>query len=329
MFASFFKSKQWWVWAYLGGALLVGVIVFQVWIATQFNEWYGEFYNLLQEAQKRDIAEFYKSLEKFTYLAFASIIVGMFASFFARIYALRWREAMTFHYIPQWQQTDGVIEGASQRIQEDIYRFARIIESLGLQFLRAILTLVAFLPILWGLSKNVQLPYMTWINDIEGSMVYMALIFSLGGMIISWYVGWYLPKLEYNNQKVEAAFRKELVYAEDDRKKYAQDDTIIDLFTGIRFNYHRLFLHYGYFDLWVLSYGQFMIILPALLMGPALFSGAIALGVLMQTNNAFGKVHGSFSFLIDNWTTITELRSVHLRLAEFERHIHENLAQQK
>ena len=323
MFESFFKSKQWWQWAYLGGALLVGVIVFQVWVATKFNAWYGEFYNLLQDAQKRDISEFYSSLETFSYLAFASIVVGMFASYFARIYVLRWREAMTFFYIPKWQQTEGVIEGSSQRIQEDIFRFARIVESLGLQILRAFLTLIAFLPILWGLSENVKLPYMTWINDIEGSMVYVSLVFSLGGMIISWYVGYYLPKLEYNNQKIEAAFRKELVYAEDDRKNFATDENIFELFTGIKYNYHRLYLHYGYFDLWVLSYGQFMIILPYLMIGPALFSGAIALGVLIQTSNAFGKVHNSFSLLIDNWTTITELRSVRLRLVEFERHLNE------
>ena len=61
------------------------------------------------------------------------------------------------------------------------------------------------------------------------------------GLVISWLVGIKLPGLEYNNQKVEAAFRKELVYGEDDRKNYVQAPTILQLFTGIKFNYHRLF----------------------------------------------------------------------------------------
>lgn len=112
-----------------------------------------------------------------------------------------------------------------------------------------------------------------------------------------------------------------MVYAEDDRANYGSRESIFELFTGIKFNYHRLYLHYGYFDLWVISYSQVMIILPYLLMAPSLFTGAIMLGALIQTSNAFGRVHGSFSLLIDNWTTITELRSVVLRLKEFEKHI--------
>ena len=65
----------------------------------------------------------------------------------------------------------------------------------------------------------------------------------VGGLIISWFVGYRLPGLEYNNQKVEAAFRKDLVLGEDDKVNYAQTDTLWNLFTGIRFNYQRLYLH--------------------------------------------------------------------------------------
>jgi peptide/bleomycin uptake transporter len=127
-----------------------------------------------------------------------------------------------------------------------------------------------------------------------------------------------LPGLEYNNQKVEAKFRKELVYGEDDRDAYAKPDTIFELFTGIKFNYHRLFLHYGYFDIWVNIYDQFMVIVPYLVMAPGLFTGAITLGFVIQVSNAFARVHSSFSLFTQNWTTITELRSIYKRLNEFE-----------
>ena len=56
------------------------------------------------------------------------------------------------------------IEGAAQRVQEDTMRFARIVEGLGIAFVRSLMTLVAFLPILWGLSEHVtELP---WIGHV-------------------------------------------------------------------------------------------------------------------------------------------------------------------
>ena len=148
--------------------------------------------------------------------------------------------------------------------------------------------------------------------------MWVSLTASLGGLVISWLVGIKLPGLEYNNQKVEAAFRKELVYGEDDRENYVRPPTILQLFTGIKFNYHRLFLHYGYFDLWLIMYNQSMIIVPYLLMGPGLFTGAMTLGVLIQTSSAFREVQSSFSLFLQNWTRITELRSIYKRLMEFE-----------
>jgi len=189
---------------------------------------------------------------------------------------------------------------------------------MGLQVVRAIMTLIAFLPILWGLSSGVEIEY---IKDIPGSLVWLALLVSLGGLLISWFVGIKLPGLEYNNQKVEAAFRKELVYAEDDKVNFGKTDTLKELFIGLKYNYFRLFLHYGYFDVWLYSFQQLMVIVPYLIMGPGLFTGLITLGVMMQVANAFSEVRESFSIFIANWTTITELRSIHKRLREFEANI--------
>ena len=110
---------------------------------------------------------------------------------------------MTFSYLPYWRAVDATVEGASQRIQEDAMNFAKIVESLGLQIVRAIMLLIAFIPILWGLSSSVVIPFF---KDITGSLVWVSLTASLGGLVISWLVGIKLPGLEYNNQKVEAAF---------------------------------------------------------------------------------------------------------------------------
>lgn len=318
MFKSFYGNRDWFWWAYGGGLFLLISLYAQVHMSVLINTWYGHFYDILQKANEHTVKEFWESLLVFTHIAIPYILLATVTSYFTRLYSFRWRKAITFNYIPRWRNVNKEIEGASQRIQEDAYRFAKIVETLGLQVVRAIMTLVAFLPILWKLSNGVELEFA---KNIPGSLVLVAVAVSVGGMIISWVVGIKLPGLEYNNQKVEAAFRKELVYGEDDKINYSSISSLTELFTGISFNYHRLFLHYGYFDIWLNLYDQVMVIVPYIIMGPSLFTGGITLGVLIQVSNAFEKVHGGFALLTQNWTTVTELRSIHKRLKEFERNL--------
>ena len=315
MWRSFFKERKWFYWSYGGGAFIIMLLITQTYLDVLFNSWYKDFYDILQTAEKRDISEFWDSIKRFLYIALPYVTLFAFTNWFTRLWAFRWREAMTFSYMPYWRATEVKVEGSSQRIQEDCMNFAKIVESIGLQVVKAIMTLIAFIPILWVLSSNVTVPFL---NNVSGSLVWVALILSIGGILISWLVGIKLPGLEYNNKKVEAAFRKELVYGEDDRKNYVQAPTIIQLFTGIKFNYHRLFLHYGYFDLWAIWYRQLFVIVPFLIMAPGLFTAAFTLGVMMQVVNAFGEVKDAFSVFLYNWTRITELRSIHKRLMEFE-----------
>jgi len=315
MIKSFFLTKKWRLWAWGGFIFIIGSLLAQTFIDVKINEWYKGFYDLLQKPTENDISDFWDGILTFLKLAIPYVVIYTITNYFTRLYAFRWREAITFAYMPYWKEIDSRVEGASQRIQEDCMNFAKIVESIGLQIVRALMLLIAFTPILWGLSSNVVLP---WLKDINGSLVWISLITSLGGIFVSWFVGYKLPGLEYNNQVVEAAFRKELVYGEDDRINYVKPPTILELFSGIKFNYHRLFLHYGYFDLWVILYNQVMVIVPYIIMGPGLFVGSMTLGILIQTSSAFREVHSSFSLFINNWTRITELRSIYRRLNEFE-----------
>ena len=312
---SFFWSKKWFLWAYGGGLFILTLLYSQVQLSVRFNDWYGRFYDLVQKPAQHTVADFYASLTEFMWIAIPYIFVVSIVNFLTRHYSFRWRTAITFDYIPRWRNVDKEIEGASQRIQEDTYKFAKIVESLGIQAVTAVMTLIAFLPVLWVLSKGIPMPF---VGNVSGSLVWTTLLISIGGMGISWFVGWKLPGLEYNNQKVEAMYRKELVFGEDDKMHFASFVTLTGLFTGLRFNYYRLFLHYGYFDLWLNVYLQCLVVVPFVIAGPSLFSGAITLGTMMQIFNAFGEVHGSFSLPLRNWTTITELRSIWKRLHEFE-----------
>ena len=318
MIKTFFLSKQWGLWAYGGAILLILSLTFQVWLTVLINTWYGEFYDIMQKPSQHTIGEFWDKMWMFFYIASPYVIVATVTNWFTRMYGFAWREALTFDYLPRWKNVESEIEGASQRIQEDTYKFARIVEGLGLSVVRAIMTLIAFLPILWSMSINVyEIPLL---RDIPGSLVWVALVVSLGGIVISWFVGWFLPGLEYRNQVREAAFRKELVYVEDDKARYGEE-TMTSLFTSVKLNYRRLFNHYGYFDIWMNSYDQVMMLIPYIVVGPSVMTSAITLGVLVQVSNAFRKVHESFALVLHRWTDITELRSIWKRLHEFERNL--------
>ena len=85
-------------------------------------------------------------------LAMPYVLIATMTNWFTRVYGLRWRQAITFDYFPRWRNVKEDIEGASQRLQEDTHHFAEIIEGLGLQVVRSIMTLIAFITVLWELS---------------------------------------------------------------------------------------------------------------------------------------------------------------------------------
>ena len=207
------------------------------------------------------------------------------------------------------------VEGASQRVQEDTMRFAGIVEGLGSAFVSSVMTLIAFLPLLWTLSSQVtELPI---VGAVNGSMVFIALISSIFGTVLLALVGYRLPGLEFNNQKVEAAYRKELVIAEDQPER-AQPMTIGELYSNVKRNYFRLYFHYMYFNLFRYAYLQGANFIPLIALGPTIIAGAITFGVFQQIMNAFGKVESSFQYLVSSWTTIVELISIYKRLQAFE-----------
>jgi peptide/bleomycin uptake transporter len=151
-------------------------------------------------------------------------------------------------------------------------------------------------------------------------MVWVAILSAMGGTVLLAVVGFKLPGLEFQNQRVEAAYRKELVYGEDDPAR-AGPPTVARLFGDVRRNYFRLFFHYLYFDVAKWSYLQFSVLIPLIALAPTVVAGVITLGVMQQITRAFDRVEGSFQFLVLSWGTIVELISVYKRLRAFERQI--------
>jgi peptide/bleomycin uptake transporter len=177
------------------------------------------------------------------------------------------------------------------------------------------MTLIAFLPILWVLSAHVkELPL---IGEVPQALVFVAVIWAAIGTALLAIAGIRLPGLEFRNQRVEAAYRKELVLGEDNAER-AQAPTLQELFRAVRANYFRLYLNFLYFNVVRYGYLQAGVLVPYIALAPSIVAGGLTLGVMQQIIRAFGRVEGSFQYLVNSWATIVSLISIYKRLRAFE-----------
>jgi peptide/bleomycin uptake transporter len=321
LFGAFWRiaaPHPWRLWSVWGSALILFVTYLQVEVSVGINNWYGPFWNLVQAALGHTAhvteAEYYAELATFLWLALAAVTVGVLTQFFISHYIFRWRTAMNDYYLAAWPRLRE-IEGASQRIQEDAMRFSTTTEGLGLSLINSVMTLIAFIPVLIRLSVHItRLPL---VGDVPNALVLAAIAWSSFGTVFLAAVGVKLPGLQFKNQRVEAAYRKELVYGEDNPAR-AQPPTLKELFAAVRKNYFTLYFHYVYFNVARILYLQADVVFSLVVLGPTVVSGAITFGLLNQITGAFDQVRGAFQYLVNSWTTIVELQSIYKRLRAFE-----------
>ena len=314
----FFTNKKWSSWSIFGSLLILVSTWYQVQLDVMINEWFGEFYDTLQKALTTPNSvtekEFISYLLTFAKIAGVWMVISVATDYFTSHWTFRWRTAMADYYHENWSKAR-LTEGASQRVQEDTLKFARIMEGLGVELLRSLMTLIAFLPILWGLSK--QITMLPFFGEVDHALVWVAIISALGGTVLLAAVGFKLPGIEYDIQKEEAAYRKELVLGEDNTKR-AGIRNVDSLYSNVRKIHFKMYFHYLYFNAVKWSYLQGMVIVPYLALAPTIVTGAITLGFVQQIARAFNKVENSLQYLVRSWPIIVELISVQRRLSEFE-----------
>ena len=314
----FFTVKKWFLWGWLGSAIILSSLWIQVKIDVMINEWFGEFYDMIQKALAKPnaitIEEYWSSLLSFIILAAIYVGVAVVVSFFTSHYLFRWRTAMVEWYHSVYDKARK-IEGASQRVQEDTIKFSRIMESLGTSLIEALMILIEFTPILFGLSISIPIFFF---GDWDYGLIVGALIWSIGGTIFLIVLGLILRLVgvEYDLQKKEAAYRKILVVAEDDGT--VRPKSIEELFSGVREIHFLSYLRYLYFNIGRIAYLQANVLSAYIFLAPAIVAGAVTLGVMQQIIRAFGRVEGSMQYILKAWPTIIELASVYKRLREFE-----------
>lgn len=317
-FWAWFSPHPWQNWSILVAAVVLFFIYFTVQVSVAVNNWYGPFYDyvqgLMSGSRQSTNSEFYWGVASFAWLALLGMNVQVINAFVVQHWIFRWRTAMNDYFMGNWEKLRH-IEGASQRIQEDTMRFCQIMEDLGATFVKSIMTLIAFLPVLIQLQQHItELPI---VGAIPQPLVIAALVWCVLGTVAVMVAGVRLPGLQFRNQRVEAAYRKELVYGEDHADR-AQPVTTTELFNNVRRNYFTLYAHYVYFNVVRYTYLQADGIYALLILGPSLVAHKITFGVFSQISNAFDRVANSLQFLLNSWSTIVELQSIHKRLRAFE-----------
>jgi putative ATP-binding cassette transporter len=328
-FPYFRSNDRWW-----GRGLLITVIVlqlFQVWLEVQFNTWYKNFYNALQE-KNWDV--FINQFGVFTVLAVLFIVSAVYQLYLQQWLQIRWRTWLTDSYLGRWLRggthyrmrlKGDQVDNPDQRIADDIRLFVNSTLDIGIALLGSVVTLVSFIVILWTLSSTTPLVIGSQSYSIPGYLVWAALIYAVLGTWVTHLVGRPLIKLNFDQQRYEADFRYSLVRLRENAEEVtllsgerAEEERLNDRFRNVIANWHAIMTRMKKLTFLTAGYRQAAIIFPFLVVSPLYFSGNMQLGDLMQIAAAFGQVQTALSFFVTAYSSIADWKAVLDRLSGFD-----------
>jgi len=335
----YYASEEKWK-ARLLLAAIIGLNLAMVYMAVLFNDWNKLFYDALQE---KNAEVFWTQLGRFTYLAFAFIVIAVYKFYLTQLLEMRWRAWMTGHYLQRWLSNHAFYrlelarftaqpnagganpDNPDQRIQEDVNQFTTLTISLSMGLLNSVVTLASFVGILWGLSGGFAFHLGGDEYNIPGFMVWMAVLYCLAGSVITHYIGRPQIALNFEQQRVEADFRHHMVRVREYSESIALDRgeaverTQLDLRFGRVLGNYLALINAQKRLVWFTSFfGQAAVVFPFVVAAPRFFSGAIQLGELMQISSAFGQVQGALSWFVDSYSSLATWRATTDRLTSFE-----------
>ena len=320
-------------WAARG--LLAAVLALNlaiVYLNVLINKWNNGFYDALQD---KNYAVFVHQLLRFCWLAALFIVVAVYQLYLNQMLQIRWRRWLTERSLHSWLANNAYFrlqlgtadtDNPDQRIAEDLQLFVSGTLGLAIGGMRAVLTLVSFIAILWGLSGSVSIPLGRFSLTLPGYMVWAALAYAILGTWLTSRIGRPLVRLNFDQQRFEADFRFGLVRFRENAEAVAlyhgesqELRSFGERFGSVVRNFWQIMRRQKRLTWFTAGYGQAAVVFPFLVAAPRYFRGAIHLGGLVQTASAFGQVQDSLSFIINSYPDIASWRSVVERLVGFQR----------
>ena len=328
--APYFRSED----KFAGRLLLAAVIVIEltvVGINVLLNEWNNRFYTALQE---KNWDSFVREIGIFCILATAYIALAVYQLYLNQWLQIRWRNWLTHHYLGEWldnanhyrmQLRGDAADNPDQRIADDIKMFVDPTLNISVSFLSAVVTLASFIVILWGLSADSPLTLFGNEFHIPGYLVWGALIYAVFGTVLTHWIGSPLVMLNFQQQRLEADYRFNLVRVRENseqiallRGESAEQERLLERFGRVVQNWYEIMTRTKRLTAFTASYSQAAVVFPYVLVAPAYFADKIQLGGMMQTASAFSSVQQSLSFFVSVYRTLAEWSSVVARLEGFE-----------
>ncbi|MGY2903854.1 ABC transporter ATP-binding protein/permease [Bradyrhizobium sp. URHC0002] len=331
--APYFNSEDKWA----GRGLLAAVIAIELALVGNdvlINLWRARFYNALQE---KDSDSFIREMLVFCVLATILVALQVYQLYLNQWLQIRWRSWMTSKYLADWmhdanhyrmQLQGDAADNPDQRMSDDVKLFVSQTLSLGVGLLSSIVSLASFVVILWGLSAAAPLVLYGIDFTIPGYLVLAALIYAIFGTALTQWIGSPLVTLDFNQQRLEADFRFNLVRVRENSEQIAllkgepaERERLSERFSRVIANWYGIMSRTKRLTAFTQSYAQAAVVIPFALVSPAYFANKIQLGALTQTAEAFGKVQDALSFFVTVYRTMAEWRAVVARLDGFERSI--------
>jgi len=330
----YFYSEDRWA----GRILLAAVVAIELSIVglnVLLNSWNNAFYNALQD---KDWDAFVYQLGYFCVLATAFILLAVYQLYLNQWLQIRWRRWLTETYLDRWlaganhyrmQLLGDAADNPDQRIAEDVRQFIDAgILPIGLNILNAVVTLGSFAVILWNLSAAAPLHAFGIKYDIPGYLLWAALVYAVGGTIFTHLIGRPLIALNFQQQRYEADFRFNLVRVRENSEQIAllngeraESAGLLQRFSNVVANWMAIMSRQKKLTFLTAGYRQAAVVFPYIMVSPAYFAGAVQLGGLMQTANAFGQVQDALSVFVNIYRSLAEWRAVVERLAGFDHSI--------
>lgn len=311
-------------------SVIIALNLGHVYILVRLNEWSNIFYNTLQNYDKDG---FISAIGTFCILAACFIIVAVYELYMQQLLEIKWRRWLTQEYLETWlhkrayyqmQLLDNSTDNPDQRISEDLKLFVNLSLSLSLGLLKATVTLLSFMTILWSLSGPFVISLGQSQISIPGYMFWVAIIYSLIGNWLTVKIGRPLVDLNFSQQRYEADFRFSLIRLRENSESIAlyggepqEQGKLTERFQMVFQNFKALMLRQKKLTWFTSGYGQIAIIFPLVVAAPRYFSNQIQLGGLIQTSTAFGKVQDALSFFIESYSSFAQWQSVVNRLIGF------------
>ena len=291
-----------------------------------FSEWYKAMYNALQKMEE---SIFWIQMIVFCVLATVHMANVLLTYYLTQRFTIQWRTWLNEQMVEKWtnnqayyktQYVYNQLDNPDQRIQQDVQSYVSSSISFATGVISAVVSIVAFTIILWGLAGPMTIAGIT----ISHAMVYFVFLYVLVTSVFAFKIGRPLINLNFANERLTANYRYSLIRI----KEYAES---IAFFRGEKMEKSLLFQQFDRIiqNVWQMVFrtlklsgfnfvvSQVSVIFPFIIQASRYFSKQIELGDLIQTAQAFGKVQSALSFFRNSYDDFAGYRAVLDRLTGF------------